>query len=106
MLLLGEMRRVNHVGEDVFETTGCLDVLYDYGSLTSLVTVSCGSVPVRSPELSWVLRSSEKASELMWHHTGQRREHDGCAIGTRYRHMTPEMQARVLPVIEQHLATM
>jgi hypothetical protein len=34
----------------------------------------------------------------MWHHTGQRREHDGCAIVTRYRHMTPE--------IEQHLATM
>jgi hypothetical protein len=48
----------------------------------------------------------EEASELLWHHTGQRREHDGCAIGTRYRQMTPEMQARVLPVIEQHLATM
>jgi hypothetical protein len=42
----------------------------------------------------------------MWHHTGQRPEDDGGAIGTRYRHMTPEMQARVLPVIEQHLATM
>jgi hypothetical protein len=42
----------------------------------------------------------------MWHHTGQRREHDGCAIVTRYRHMAPEMQARVLPVVEQHLATM
>jgi hypothetical protein len=56
-----------------------------------------GSVPVRSPELLWVLRPSEEASELMWHHTGQRREHDGGAIGTRYRHMTPEMQARVLP---------
>jgi len=52
------------------------------------------------------LSASEEASELMWHHTGQRREHDGRAIGTRYRHMTPEMQARVLPVIEQHLATM
>lgn len=81
-------------------------MLYDCGSLTSLVTISCGSVPVRSPELSWVLRPSEEASELLWHHTGQRREHDGGAIVTRYRHMTPEMQARVLPVIEQHLATM
>jgi hypothetical protein len=48
----------------------------------------------------------EEASELLGHHTGQRREHDGCAIVTRYRHMTPEMQARVLPVIDQHLATM
>jgi hypothetical protein len=48
----------------------------------------------------------EEASELLGHHTGQRREHDGGAIGTRYRHMTLEMQARVLPVIEQHLATM
>ena len=42
--------------------------------------------------------------ELMGHHTGRRREHDGGAIGTRYRHMTPEMQGRVLAVIEQHLA--
>jgi hypothetical protein len=91
--------------EDVVETTGCLDVLEDCGSLTCLITVSCGSVPVRSPELSWVLRPFEEASELLWHHTGQRREHDGCAIGTRYRHMTPELQARVLAVIEQHLAT-
>jgi hypothetical protein len=47
----------------------------------------------------------EEASELLGHHPGQRREHDGCAIGTRYRHMTPELQARVLAVIEQHLAT-
>jgi hypothetical protein len=88
------------------ETTGCLDVLEDCGSLTCLVTVSCGSVPVRSPELSWVLRPFEEASELLGHHPGQRREHDGCAIGTRHRHMTSEMQAPVLPVIEQHLATM
>jgi hypothetical protein len=44
--------------------------------------------------------------ELMGHHTGRRREHDGSAIGTRYRHMTPEMQARVLAVIEQRLAGM
>jgi hypothetical protein len=42
----------------------------------------------------------------MWHHTGQRREHDGGAIVTRYWHSTPKMQAHVLPVIEQHLATM
>jgi hypothetical protein len=47
----------------------------------------------------------EEASELLGHHTGQRREHDGGAIGTRYRQITSEMQARALPVIEQHLAT-
>jgi integrase len=41
--------------------------------------------------------------ELMGHHTGRRREHDGSAIGTRYRHMTPEMQARLLAVIERHM---
>jgi hypothetical protein len=80
-------------------------MLDDCGFLTSLVTVSCGSVPVRSPELSWVLRPFRGASELLGHHTGQRREHDGGAIGTRYRQITSEMQARVLPVIEQHLAT-
>jgi len=88
------------------ETTGCLEVLDDCGSLTCLVTVSCGSVPVRSPELSWSSALFEEASELLGHHTGQRREHDGCAIGTRYRQMTSEMQAPVLPVVEQHLATM
>jgi hypothetical protein len=78
------MRRVNHVDEDVFETTGCLDVRYDYGSLTSLVTVSCGSVPrpiTQSCHGSYA--PSGEASELIWHHTGQHREHDGCAIGTR-----------------------
>jgi hypothetical protein len=42
--------------------------------------------------------------ELMGHHTGRGREHDGSAIGTRYRQMTLEMQARVLAVIEQNLA--
>jgi hypothetical protein len=42
--------------------------------------------------------------ELMGHHTGRRWEHDGSAVGARYRHMTPEMQARVLAVIEQHLS--
>jgi hypothetical protein len=42
--------------------------------------------------------------ELMGHHTGPGREHDGSAIGARYRRMTPEMQARVLAVIERCLA--
>jgi integrase len=42
--------------------------------------------------------------ELMGHHTGRRREQDGSAIGTRYRHMTPAMQARVLAVIDRCLA--
>ena len=86
--------------------TGFLDVLEDCGSLTCLVTVSCGSVPVRSPERSWVLRPFRGSVRAAGHHPGQRREHDGGAIGTRYRHMTSEMQAPVLPVIEQHLAMM
>jgi integrase len=42
--------------------------------------------------------------ELMGHHTGRGREHEGSAIGARYRHMTPEMQARVVAVIDRHLA--
>jgi integrase len=44
--------------------------------------------------------------ELMGHQAGRGREHDGSAIGARYRHMTPEMQARVLTVIEQNFASM
>ena len=47
----------------------------------------------------------EEASELLGT-TPASAEHDGCAIGARYRHMTSEMQAPVLPVIEQHLAMM
>jgi integrase len=43
--------------------------------------------------------------ELMGHHTGRPREQDGSAIGLRYRHMTTEMQARVLAVIDRCLAT-
>jgi hypothetical protein len=42
--------------------------------------------------------------ELMGHHTGRPREQDGSAIGLRYRHMTAEMQARVLAVIDRCLA--
>jgi hypothetical protein len=42
--------------------------------------------------------------ELMGHHAGRRPEHDGSAIAARYRHMTPEMQARVLAVIDRCLA--
>jgi len=44
--------------------------------------------------------------ELIGHHTGRRREHDGSAIGARYRHMTQEMQARVVAVIEHYPANM
>ncbi len=44
--------------------------------------------------------------ELMGHHAGRHREHDGSAVGAHYRHMTPQMQARVLTVIEQRLASM
>jgi hypothetical protein len=42
--------------------------------------------------------------ELMGHHGGRRRDSDGSAIGLRYRHITAEMQARVLAVIDQCLA--
>ena len=42
--------------------------------------------------------------ELMGHQASRGREHDGSAIGARYRHMTPEMQARVLAAIDQCLA--
>jgi integrase len=42
--------------------------------------------------------------ELMGHYGGRRRDGDGSAIGLRYRHMTAEMQARVLAVIDQCLA--
>jgi integrase len=41
--------------------------------------------------------------ELMGHHGGRRRDGDGSAIGLRYRHMTAEMQARVLAVIDRCL---
>jgi integrase len=43
--------------------------------------------------------------ELMGHHAGRRPEHDGSAIGAHYRHMSPEMRARVLTVIDRCLAT-
>jgi hypothetical protein len=41
--------------------------------------------------------------ELMGHHGGQPRDGDGSAIGLRYRHMTAEMHARVLAVIDRRL---
>jgi integrase len=42
--------------------------------------------------------------ELMGHHGGRGRDGDGSTIGLRYRHMTAEIQARVLAVIDRHLA--
>jgi integrase len=41
--------------------------------------------------------------ELMGHHAGRGQDRGGSMIGTRYRHMTPEMQARVLAVIDRCL---
>jgi hypothetical protein len=38
-------------------------------------------------------------------HAGGHRGREGNAIGLRYRHTTPEMEARVLAAIEQRLAT-
>ena len=45
--------------------------------------------------------------ELMGHHAsgrGARGEQDGSAVGARYRHQTPQMQARALAVIDRCLA--
>ena len=43
--------------------------------------------------------------ELMGHAGGHRSGRDGSVIGLRYRHTTPEMEARVVAAIEQRLAT-
>jgi hypothetical protein len=48
--------------------------------------------------------SSAPVDQLMGHHGGRRRDGDGSAIGLRYRHMTAEMQARVVAVIDRYLA--
>jgi integrase len=42
--------------------------------------------------------------ELMGHQAGRRGEREGSMIGTRYRHMTEAMQARVVAVIAERLA--
>jgi integrase len=42
--------------------------------------------------------------ELMGHAGGHRDGREGSAIGLRYRHTTPEMEARVVAAIEQRLA--
>ncbi len=42
--------------------------------------------------------------ELMGHHAGRHGDRDGSAIGLRYRHMTAEMHARVLSVIDRCVA--
>jgi hypothetical protein len=41
--------------------------------------------------------------ELMGHQAGRRGEREGSMIGTRYRHMTEAMQARVVAVIAERL---
>jgi hypothetical protein len=43
--------------------------------------------------------------ELMGHQASRSHDRSGSTIGLRYRHMTPAMQARVVIVIEQHMAT-
>ena len=42
--------------------------------------------------------------ELMGHAGGHRGGREGSAIGLRYRHTTPAMEARVVSAIEQRLA--
>jgi hypothetical protein len=41
--------------------------------------------------------------ELMGHAGGRRGAADGSVIGVRYRHTTPEMEARAVAAIEQRL---
>jgi hypothetical protein len=42
--------------------------------------------------------------ELMGHEaTGRSRQHQGSAMGTHYRHTTPEMAARVIDALQQRL---
>ena len=41
--------------------------------------------------------------ELMGHQAARRGEREGSMIGTRYRHMTEAMQARVVDVIAERL---
>jgi hypothetical protein len=41
----------------------------------------------------------------MGHHASRSQDRSGSTIGLRYRHMTPAMQARVVTVIGQYLAT-
>jgi integrase len=43
--------------------------------------------------------------ELMGHHASRSQDRSGSTIGLRYRHMTPAMQARVVTVIGQYMAT-
>jgi hypothetical protein len=42
--------------------------------------------------------------ELMGHQAGRRGEREGSMIGTRYRHMTEAMQARMVDVVAERLA--
>jgi integrase len=43
--------------------------------------------------------------EVMGHHASRSQDRSGSTIGLRYRHMTPAMQARVVSVIGQYMAT-
>ena len=41
----------------------------------------------------------------MGHHASRSQDRSGSTIGLRYRHMTPAMQARIVTVIGQYVAT-
>ena len=58
---------------------------------TSATWLEDGAVPARVID------------ELMGHQAGRRGEREGSMIGTRYRHMTEAMQARVVAVIAERL---
>jgi hypothetical protein len=69
----------------------------------------------RSLPASWLTRSclatwledgavpARVIDELMGHQAGRRGEREGGMVGTRYRHMTEAMQARVVAVIAERL---
>jgi hypothetical protein len=68
---------------------------------------SHGPQDLRHTHATWLEDGAVPArviDELMGHQAGRRAEREGSMIGTRYRHMTEAMQARVAAVIAERLA--
>jgi hypothetical protein len=68
----------------------------------------CGPHDLRHTFSTWLEDAGIPArviDELMGHAGGHRGGGESSAIGLRYRHTTPEMEARVVAAIEQRLAT-
>jgi leucine-zipper of insertion element IS481 len=69
---------------------------------TRMAPMTCAT-PSR-PGWRWSRPGPGVIDELMGHQAGRRGEREGSMIGTRYRHMTEAMQARVVAVIAERLA--